>query len=113
MPWTFAHPAAVLPLHKLGLKHLSFGGLVVGSISPNIGYYIGRFDLAAIAHTSLGLFILCLPTGLILFALVRVLHLPVANVLPEPHQSALSSMPPSAAIDVAADLSRGGSFDYH
>src|SRR5258708_4281747 len=93
MPWTFAHPAAVLPLRKLALKHLSFAGLVVGSISPDIGYYIGRFDLAALAHTTLGVLILCLPTGLVLFALVRALHRRVANVLPEPHRSALLSMP--------------------
>jgi len=66
---------------------------VVGSVSPDIGYYVGRFDLAAIAHTSLGLLIVCLPTGLVLFALVRVLHRPVANLLPEPHRSALLSVP--------------------
>jgi hypothetical protein len=94
MPWTFVHPAAVLPLRKLGLKHLSFAGLVVGSLAPDTGYYIGRFDLAAIAHTSLGLLILCLPTGLILYALLRVLHRPVANMLPEPHRSALLSLAP-------------------
>jgi hypothetical protein len=93
MPWTFAHPAAVLPFRRLGLKNLSFGGLVVGSISPDIGYYVGRFDVAALAHTTLGVLILCLPTGLVLFAMVRVLHRPVANVLPEPHRSALLSMP--------------------
>jgi Domain of unknown function (DUF4184) len=93
MPWTLVHPAAVLPLRQLGLKQLSFGGLVVGSVSPDIGYYVGRFDLAVIAHTTLGLLILCLPTGLVLFVMVRVLHRPVANLLPEPHRSALLSIP--------------------
>ena len=93
MPWTLVHPAAVLPLRKLAPNRLSFGGLVVGSVSPDIGYYVGRFDLAAIAHTTLGLLILCLPTGLVLFAMVRVLHRPVANLLPEPHRSALLSTP--------------------
>jgi hypothetical protein len=93
MPWTFVHPAAVLPLRRLGLKRLSFAGLVLGSLAPDIGYYIGRFDLAVIAHTTLGLLILCLPTGLILYVLVRVLQRPVASVLPEPHRSALMSMP--------------------
>jgi len=101
MPWTVAHPAAVLPLRKLGLKHLSFRGLVVGSVSPDIGYYVGRFDLAAIAHTALGLLILCLPTGLALFALVRVLHRPVANLLPEPHRSALLSVPQAPRLTSA------------
>src|ERR1700722_5986665 len=93
MPWTLVHPAAILPLRKLGLNRLSFGGLVVGSVSPDIGYYLGRFDLATFAHSALGLLILCLPTGLVLFALVRVLHRPVANLLPQPHRSALLSMP--------------------
>jgi hypothetical protein len=92
MPWTFVHPAAVLPFRRLGLKNLSFGGLVVGSIAPDFGYYVGRFELAAIAHTTLGLLILCLPTGLFLFVMVRVLHRPVANLLPEPHRSALLSI---------------------
>jgi len=93
MPWTFVHPAAVLPLRRSGLRHLSFGGLIVGSVSPDIGYYVGRFDLATLAHTALGLLILCLPTGLVLYTLIRVLHRPVANVLPEPHRSALMSLP--------------------
>jgi hypothetical protein len=91
MPWTFAHPAAVLPFRPL--KRLSFGALVVGSIAPDIGYYLGWFDLAAAAHTLLGLLTLCLPTGLALIALVRLLHRPVANLLPSPHGQALLSLP--------------------
>jgi hypothetical protein len=91
MPWTFAHPAAVLPLR--GLKHLSFGALVAGSVAPDIGYYIGRFDLAAFAHTLKGLVTLCLPTSLALIALIRLLHLPIANLLPSPHRQALLSLP--------------------
>lgn len=65
----------------------------MGSVAPDMGYYVGRFDLAVIAHTSLGLLILCLPTGLVLYMLVRWLHRPVADVLPEPHRSALLSVP--------------------
>jgi hypothetical protein len=92
MPWTFAHPAAVLPLRPF--KRLSFGALVIGSIAPDIGYYLGRFDLAAAAHTPLGILALCLPTGLALIAFVRVLHRPVANLLPGPHRRALLALPP-------------------
>jgi Domain of unknown function (DUF4184) len=65
----------------------------VGSVSPDIGYSIRRFNLATLAHTTPGLLILCLPTGIVLFVLVRVLHRPVANMLPEPHRSALMSLP--------------------
>jgi hypothetical protein len=92
MPWTFAHPAAVLPLRPL--KHLSFGALVIGSIAPDVGYYVGRFDLAAAAHTPLGILTLCLPAGLALISLVRLLHRPAANTLPGPHRQALLSLPP-------------------
>jgi hypothetical protein len=91
MPWTFAHPAAVLPLRPL--KRLSYGALVIGSIAPDMGYYLGSFDLAAAAHTPLGILTLCLPTGLALIALVRVLHRPVADLLPGRHRQALLSLP--------------------
>lgn len=91
MPWTFAHPAAVLPLRRL--KHLSFGALVVGSIAPDIGYYLGCFNFAAAAHTLRGLVTICLPTGLALVALVRILHRPVAILLPGPHRQALLGLP--------------------
>jgi Domain of unknown function (DUF4184) len=63
MPWTFVHPAAVLPLRQYCANRHLFGALVVGSVSPDLGYYVGRFDMATIAHTLLGLLIVCLPTG--------------------------------------------------
>jgi Domain of unknown function (DUF4184) len=50
MPWTLAHPAAVLPLRPLCPHRLSFGALVVGSVSPDIGYYVSCFDLARAAR---------------------------------------------------------------
>jgi uncharacterized protein DUF4184 len=93
MPWTFVHPAAVLPLRKYCANRHLFGALVVGSVSPDLGYYVGRFDIATTAHTLLGLLIVCLPTGLALLVLVRILHRPVANLLPQPHRQAIHSLP--------------------
>jgi len=93
MPWTFVHPAAVLPLRKYFAHRHLFGALVVGSISPDFGYYVGRFDMATTAHTLLGLLIVCLPTGLALLVLTRILHRPVANLLPQPHRQAILSLP--------------------
>src|SRR6266851_3148182 len=93
MPWTFAHPAAVLPLRPLCSNRLSLGALVVGSMAPDIGYYFGCFALATKAHTLRGLVAICLPTGLALLALVRVLHRPVAGLLPYAHRHALLSLP--------------------
>jgi hypothetical protein len=93
MPWTFAHPAAVLPLRPLCNHRLSFGTLIVGSIIPDLGYYLGCFPLATMAHTLRGLVIICLPTGLGLLALIRVLHKPVAGLLPLPYRQALLTLP--------------------
>ena len=92
MPWTLAHPAAVLPLRALSGRWLPFGALVTGSCTPDLGYYIGRMDLAAVAHTAPGLVLVCLPAGLLLFAVARFLHRPVASLLPEPHRRAVLSV---------------------
>ena len=92
MPWTLVHPAAVLPLRKYCANRHLFGALVVGSVSPDFGYYVGRFDIATTAHTLLGLFIVCLPTGLAVLVLIRILHRPVANLLPQPHRQAILSL---------------------
>lgn len=85
MPWTFAHPAAVLPLQRLKLP---LTGLALGSIAPDLGYYIGRFDWATQAHSVTGLVTHCLPVTLLL-AWLLVMLLPVWSApLPEPHRSA-------------------------
>jgi Domain of unknown function (DUF4184) len=92
MPWTFAHPAAVLPLR--GFRQLPFGALVVGSLSPDIGYYFAAFGVAARAHTLTGIITICLPSAIALMAILRVLHRPVAGLLPSPHRQAVLALPP-------------------
>lgn len=93
MPWTFAHPAAVIPFFLRWPSRLSLSALVIGSVAPDFGYYIGRFDLAKFAHTPLGLLSACLPMALASLALMRALRSPVINLLPQPHRSALLSLP--------------------
>ena len=90
MPWTFAHPAAVLPLRRLRRMHLNFAGLVVGSMTPDLGYYIHFSDLARLAHTFFGSVLVCLPTGLTLLAAVYVLRKPLWFLLPQPHRAVLA-----------------------
>lgn len=92
MPWTFAHPAAVLPLRRLCPAYLSFTGLVLGSLMPDLGYYFGRFDLASFAHTPWGVLMVCLPAGLVLLVLARPLYRPVVHLLPQPHRGALLAL---------------------
>ena len=90
MPWTFAHPAAVLPLRRFsGPGRLSFAALVIGSTSPDFLYYIGQFDLAAFTHTPLGVLEICVPAGLLVLSLALWLRHPIAQLLPQPHRDAL------------------------
>ena len=98
MPWTFAHPAAVLPLRRLCPMQLSFAGLVVGSMTPDLGYYIHFSGLARLAHTFLGSVLVCLPTGLTLLSALYVLRKPLWFLLPQPHRAVLApviAVPPS------------------
>lgn len=91
MPWTFAHPAAVLPLRSACPRWLSFPGLLVGSITPDVGYYFGQLSLAAFAHTLPGLIIFCVPVGLALLAVFTSFAGPLTVLLPSPHRSLVRS----------------------
>src|SRR5262245_37234897 len=92
MPWTFAHPAAVLPLRRWCPRPLSFVGLVVGSGAPDFGYHLHRFDLATFAHTFLGLLVVCMPTGVVLAALLQRFGATLILPLPPRHRHALAPL---------------------
>jgi hypothetical protein len=89
MPWTFAHPAAILPLRKIGFLRLPLVALVVGSISPDIGYYLGLSGVASFSHTIPGIFLACLPMGAACLALLHLVRGPLLNLLPQPHRDVI------------------------
>lgn len=91
MPWTLAHPAAVLPI-RLITKKLPLPALVIGSLVPDAGYYTGSFSFAEQAHTLVGLVSHCLPVGLTLLILIFLLRRPFLFLLPEPHRLVLSAL---------------------
>jgi hypothetical protein len=87
MPITIAHPAAVIPMRKWGLP---ISALVVGSISPDLEYlthisptggighfYSGLFD----GHSITGLFLFCLPVGLVALLVMHKIWKPAAASL--------------------------------
>jgi hypothetical protein len=88
MPFTLSHPAAVLPLRRF-CPRLDFAGLVVGSIIPDIGYYIPGLAAHRETHSLAGIVFPGLPVGLILLALLHWLKQPLCFVLPQPHRDAL------------------------
>lgn len=83
MPFTLAHPAAVLPLlHKRLPFHFSVG-LIIGSVAPDFEYFL-QFRMASVGSHSLpGLFAFCLPISLLLaFAWFYVVSIPLTENLP-------------------------------
>ena len=87
MPFTVAHPAAILPLRK----RLIFSALVMGAIAPDLHYYVGLGSNARPSHSLPGAFTICLPSALVaLWLFHRVLKLPLISLAPEWHQQRLA-----------------------
>src|SRR5579883_1020860 len=82
MPFTLAHPAAVLPLRRARL--LRTLPLVVGALSPDLPYYLPwriAKHIPPISHTAFGLFAFDVPVGLLMLACVWLLRAPLAAPL--------------------------------
>lgn len=104
MPLTFAHPAAVLGLRRFTGGRWSFAALVLGSMMPDAGYFVGHFGLATFAHTGGGLVLACLPLGLLLLLVFAWLRASLTHLLPQPHRSALAGLPPLPSMRRASSL---------
>lgn len=84
MPFTFSHPAAVLPFSYLPKKWFSLTALVIGSMVPDFEYFIRMKISALYSHTWSGLLWFDLPLGLLIMlmyvAIVKdklITHLPL------------------------------------
>lgn len=80
MPFTGSHPAAVLPLLRTPLVP---SALVIGSMSPDLLYYLAlpdpvRWRWSEVSHSPLGVWGFDLATGLLAFGLWQVLIVPLA-----------------------------------
>lgn len=88
MPLTFAHPAAVLPLTRL---RLPLSALVVGSVAPDLVYFVRLAPRGHFGHTLPGLFLFCIPAGLaLLWVFDRLLKRPLAELAPASAQRRLN-----------------------
>jgi uncharacterized protein DUF4184 len=86
MPNPIAHPAAAVPFTKAGLV---LSALVVGSVSPDVGYLIPASD-AYFMNTAGGLILFDLPVGFTLLWLFHaVVKWPLLSVVPDDLQSRL------------------------
>jgi hypothetical protein len=93
MPFPLAHPAAVLPLRRFCPRYLSFPALIIGSLSPDLGYFSGPFRLDGFSHRFLaGSFGFCLPTGLLLLLAFYLVRSRVVGILPARYRPLLSPL---------------------
>lgn len=102
MPFTLAHPAAVIPLRRWPL--MATIPLIIGSLSPDLATRL-PWRLAAQqgwlpphAHSVLGTLVVDLPLGLLLLCLLVWLRTPLTAPLWQPHRRYVRQ----AILDLAA-----------
>ena len=66
MPFTFSHPALVLPLTIFPRHWFSLTGLVIGSLTPDFKYFLRMRIQSVYSHTVAGIFWFDLPLGILL-----------------------------------------------
>jgi len=83
MPFTLAHPAAVVPLcQRLHHPELA-SALVIGSMAPDFVYWVPLPIYRDMSHTIPGLLTFCLPAGFMVFCLYHLLiKRPLLALLP-------------------------------
>jgi hypothetical protein len=83
MPFTFSHPAIVLPLTFLPRQWFSLTGLIIGSLTPDFEYFLRMRIKSNYSHTIDGLFWFDLPLGLLLaFIFHNIVRNSLYNNLP-------------------------------
>jgi len=66
MPFTFSHPAIILPLENSKRKWFSLTGLIVGSIVPDMEFLLRLRETDCFGHTWLGLLVFDIPAAILL-----------------------------------------------
>lgn len=69
MPFTFSHPAIVLPATYMDKRKYSLSALIMGSMTPDFEYFFRMRDYSEYSHTLTGMFWFDMPLGLILLFL--------------------------------------------
>jgi hypothetical protein len=110
MPFTLAHPAAVLAFKRYCPRHLSFPALIAGSVSPDLSYFFGRLDLGPFAHHPIKGFLFGIPAGLVILAAFYLLRSPSLKMLPQRYRDIfqpLVSHPIGTPVGILASLTIG------
>ncbi len=86
MPFTLAHPAAVVPFRRLvGVGRLPLDAFVLGTMVPDFEYLLRLEPFAMVSHSWRGLVVFCLPVGALTLACwVMLLRTPTRALLALP-----------------------------
>lgn len=84
MPFTLAHPAAVLPLLRPARRFAAPLGLVVGAVVPDAPYFLPLGLARRVSHSLTGAIVVDLPLALSLCAVASLLLAPAALWLAPP-----------------------------
>ncbi len=83
MPFTLAHPAVVIPLHKRLAGYLSLSALIIGSVMPDFAYFLPMQVTGFYSHSLVGLIGFCLPAGILIYYTFHlVMKRPLTRLLP-------------------------------
>jgi len=115
MPFTLAHPAAVLPVRCLLRRQTVLSALVIGSMTPDFAYFLPLGVTGTQTHSLAGLLWFCMPVGLTAFLLFRaLLRRPLIHLMPRAIRVRLTASAAArlrvtwgAAIAVLASLAIG------
>lgn len=106
MPWTCAHPAAILPLRRRADPRLVVA-LVMGTLVPDLAYYVGALpgldtrSWGTLAHGPTGWLLLDAPLGALFAALLLAGRNWLASPLPQPYRGHLAALPPLQTRDAS------------
>jgi tetrahydromethanopterin S-methyltransferase subunit C len=81
VPFTIAHPAAILPLRN---RLTVTAALVIGSMAPDFEYLLRARIASTASHTVPGLVTFCLPVGLLVYVVARALREAFIQLMPSP-----------------------------
>lgn len=86
MPFTFSHPAVVLPFGIKQTKYIDLTALVIGSMAPDFEYFLHFRPIQIVGHTLYGQFYFSLPIILILaYVYHYLIKEPIITNLPKPY----------------------------
>jgi len=63
MPFTLAHPAAILPFHRARNHRLRLAALAIGAMTPDAEFLLGVTRDGWFSHTLPGIVLVCVPLG--------------------------------------------------